>query len=71
VKNVDKLGHYYSFEELIEAPEKFVHRYNNERYFDSLHNLTPADLYFGRGELILKERAGLKSVALHMIRMEF
>jgi transposase len=50
---------------------KFVHRYNNERYHESLNNLTPADVYYGRGDLILKERAKLKSLSLHNRRMEY
>ena len=55
-KNVVKLDNYFAPEELEAALEKFVYRYNNERYHESLNNLTPADVYFGRGELILKER---------------
>jgi putative transposase len=35
--------------------EKFVNRYDNEGYHESLNNLTPADVYFGRGEAILEE----------------
>jgi len=34
-------------------------------------NLTPADVYYGRGDLILKERARLKRVSLHKRRMEY
>ena len=58
-------------EELVKALEKFVHRYNNERYHESLKNLTPADVYYGRGDLILKERARLKRVSLHNRRTEY
>ncbi len=58
MKNVVKLDHYYAPEKLVKALEKFVHRYNNERYHESLNNLTPADVYYGRGDLILrKERS--------------
>ena len=47
MKNVVKLDNYFAPEELENALEKFVNRYNNERYHDSLNNLTPADVYYG------------------------
>lgn len=45
MKNIVKLHHYYSPEELEKALEEFVNKYNNERYHESLQNLTPADVY--------------------------
>ena len=33
--------------------EAFVEHYNHRRYHQSLNNLTPADVYFGRGQTIL------------------
>ena len=55
VKNVVKLDNYFAPEELEVALQKFVNRYNNERYHESLNKLTPADVYSGRGKMILKK----------------
>ncbi|MCA3653757.1 MAG: transposase [Methylobacterium sp.] len=38
----------------------FVEQYNHRRYHESLNNLTPADVYFGRGQTILLERERIK-----------
>ena len=38
----------------------FVDHYNHRRYHESLNNLTPADVYFGRGQTILLERERIK-----------
>ena len=46
IKNVVKLDNYFALEELVAALQKFVNRYNNERYHESLKNLTPADMNF-------------------------
>jgi len=54
MKNVVKLDNYFTPEELEAARQKFVNQYNNERYHESLNNLTPADVYFGKREMILK-----------------
>lgn len=38
----------------------FVDHYNHRRYHESLDNLTPSDVYFGRGAQILKQREEIK-----------
>jgi hypothetical protein len=37
-------------------PPSDVEHYNHCRYHESLSNLTPADVYFGRGNTILLKR---------------
>jgi len=53
MKNVVLLQNYYSPSELNKSLALFVDYYNNERYHESLENLTPADIYFGREEEVL------------------
>ena len=60
MKNVVKLNHFYHPEELIQALNEFVENDNNNRYHEALNNLTPADVYFGRSDKILKQRAIIK-----------
>ena len=68
MKNVVKLNHFYHPEELVEALEKFVENYNNKRYYESLKNLTTADVYFGRSEQILEKRRQIKSDSIRKRR---
>ena len=39
---------------------KFVEYYNHERYHESLDNLTPADVFYGRGQKVLNKREKIK-----------
>ncbi|MBT4035391.1 MAG: transposase [Candidatus Marinimicrobia bacterium] len=43
---------------------KWVKYYNNERLHESLDNVTPADMYFGRKEIILTQRQIIKQETL-------
>lgn len=60
MKSIVKLDNYYSPGELTERLKQFVDYYNNHRYHESLENVTPADVYFGRKEKILKRRKMIK-----------
>ncbi|SFV16041.1 MULTISPECIES: integrase core domain-containing protein, partial [unclassified Methylobacterium] len=58
------LEHAYLPGELEARVAAFVEHYNHVRAHESLGNLTPADVYFGRGEAILRERAQIKRQTL-------
>lgn len=60
MKNVVKLENYYYPEDLIQRLEEFVEYYNNNRYHESIYNLTPSGVYFGRGNEILNQRQLIK-----------
>jgi transposase InsO family protein len=60
MKNQVLLENYYLPNELETRIGKFVNYYNHERYHESLDNLTPADVYYGRGQTILKRRERFK-----------
>ena len=68
MKNQILLNHYYMPSELEEHLQKFVSYYNHERYHESLDNLTPADVFYGRGQAILDQRAIIKSNTMAMRR---
>ena len=46
--------------QLESAIGRFVEYYNHERYHESLNNLAPADVYYGRGTNILRMRRKIK-----------
>ena len=53
LKNRILLENYYLPGDLEARIAAFVEHYNHRRYHESLDNLTPADVYFGRGQTIL------------------
>ena len=60
MKNRVLLEHYFLPGDLERQIGVFVEYYNNHRYHESLGNLTPADVYFGRDQQILKQREEIK-----------
>ena len=60
LKNRILLENYYLPGDLKAEIDAFVAHYNHLRYHESLGNLTPADVYFGRGQTILMERERIK-----------
>ena len=45
--------------------------YNNERYHESLSNVTPADVYFGRQYEVLTERSKIKRRTMERRKKEY
>jgi putative transposase len=70
MKNVLCLENHYFPGELEQEIERFVHHYNNHRVHESLDNLTPADVYGGRGAEILTMRQLVKEQTLRRRRRE-
>jgi len=64
MKNVVKLECYYSPWELERAIGRFVEHYNHRRLHEALHNVTPADVYYGRQATILSRRERIKQATL-------
>ena len=60
MKNQILLENYYLPGQLEARLAEFVDYYNSRRYHESLNNLTPADVYFGRGPAILSRREYVK-----------
>lgn len=60
IKNRVLLENYYLPEELEQQIGTFVDYYNNQRYHESLNNVTPADVWCGRDKAIVKEREKIK-----------
>ena len=48
----------------------FVDHCNHRRYHESLKNLTPADVYFGRGKTILLQRERIKRDTIRKRRLQ-
>lgn len=70
LKNRILLNNYYLPGALEAQVAAFVEHYNHGRYHESLGNLTPADVYFGRGETILLERERIKSQTIANRRLQ-
>lgn len=62
------LENYYLPGDLEHAITNFVDDYNHRRAHESINNLTPADVYFGRGQKILDMRKEIKRKTLELRR---
>ena len=68
MKNQILLENYYLPGQLEQRLAEFVDYYNLRRYHESLDNLTPADVYFGRGQTILTRRENIKLKTIDLRR---
>ena len=69
LKNRILLENYFLPGHLEMEVGNFVGYYNHQRYHESLNNLTPADVYFGRGQTILLERERIKRQTIETRRL--
>ena len=70
LKNRILLENYYLPGDLEAQIDDFVAHYNHQRYHESLQNLTPADVYFGRGQTILLKRERIKQKTFQTRRLQ-
>jgi transposase InsO family protein len=70
LKNRILLDNSYLPGDLEQRIAAFVTHYNHDRYHESLENLTPADVYFGRGQTILEERNRIKRQTIANRRLQ-
>jgi len=71
LKNRILLENYFLPGDLKGQIGKFISHYNHRRYHESLQNLTPADVYFGRGETILQQRERIKQNTINERRLQY
>jgi len=70
LKNRILLENYFLPGDLETQVAAFVGHYNHQRYHESLKNLTPADVYTGRGQTILLEREKTKRRTMKQRRLQ-
>ena len=70
LKNRILLENYYLPGDLEAQIDEFVGHYNHQRYHESLKNLTPADVYTGRGQTILLKRERIKRKTFEHRRLQ-
>ena len=70
LKNRILLENYYLPGDLEAHIGRFVEHYNHARYHESLKNLTPADVYFGRAQTILNMRERVKRQTIQHRRLQ-
>ena len=70
MKNCVLLENYFLPSDLENQIGTFVEYYNHQRYHESLGNVTPADVFFGRDQAILIERKKIKKLTIQNHRLQ-
>jgi putative transposase len=70
LKNRIRLENYFLTGDLEAQIKAFIADYNHSRYHESIDNLTPANVYFGRGPIILAERERIKRQTITHRRLQ-
>ncbi len=69
LKNRILLENYFLPGDLERQIAGFVDHYNHRRYHESISNLTPAGVYFGRGDIIMMQRERIKRETITQRRL--
>ena len=70
LKNRVLLENYFLPGDLERQIEAFIEHYNHRRYHESLGNVTPADVYFGRAANIIERRERIKRKTIQLRRLQ-
>lgn len=71
LKNKILLENYFLQGDLEGQIGRFIDHYNHQRYHESINNLTPADVYFGRAQSILQQRERVKQSTFKLRRLQY
>ncbi|WP_425905397.1 IS3 family transposase [Nitrobacter sp. TKz-YC02] len=69
LKNRILLENYFLPGDLECQIEAFIEHYNHRRYHEGIGNVTPADVYFGRAQSIIKQRERIKRQTIKYRRL--
>ena len=70
LKNRVLLNNYFLPSQLEHERTQFIEYYNHQRYHESINNLTPADVDFGRDKSILEKRRRIKNKTIKQRRLQ-
>ncbi len=71
LKNRILLENYFLPGDLKAQVAAFVGHYNHQRYHESLKNVTPADVYYGRSSTIISQRETTKRRTMKLRRLQY